>query len=287
MGEFEITKREVLVSVAIFFLMLAIGFLISQNIASSIDEKNEVYNKALKIDNIDTYNYAKTTNVGNSFTIYVLDADEPQSVPELTGEYLYIQRVYEEEHEKEREVEVDEYYTDSEGNRKTRKVKKKEKYWEWDTMSRDTYVSSTVTINGEQFPYSRISGLGSHTENLNEDTVTSEYSDRLGWSSMYLKRGSHKRWSFYVIPTHSEGSMYVDLGNSTIRSDKIKLHQGTSPSDLYNQYLSSPTAVLVVFWLVWIILTGALIYGYCYFENDYLEDGSSKISIPKIWRKGK
>lgn len=277
-GEFTITKREVLVSVAIFFLMLAIGFLISQGISSSIAEKNEVYRKALKIEDMDMYNYAKTTGVGNSFTIYTLDAEVPQSVPELTGEYLYIERIYEEEHEKERTVE--ETYTDSNGKKKTRT--KKVKYWEWDLMDTDTYVSPTVNFNGESIEWSRIRGLGSYSESLDENTVTHEYQDRLGWSSTYLKVGSHKRWSFDVIPLHSEGSTYVDLGDGTVRSDKIPLRPNTSVPDLYESYLSSSGAALVIFWIFWIILTGGAIFAYCYLDNNYLEDDNGK-SLRRRW----
>lgn len=274
MGDMRVTKREVLVSVIILLLMLAIGFLISQDISSNIEEQNEVYHKALKIEDMNTYNYAKTIGVGECFATYTLDADTPQSVEELTGEYLYIERIYEEEHQKTRVVE--EEYTDSDGNKKTRT--KTETYWEWDIMSRDYYESPTVTINGESVDTDRIVGLSSRTESLDSSTVASNYQDRLGLSSTYLKVGSHRRWSFRVIPLHSEGSMYVDLGDGIIRSKKISLHPDIAVQDLYDSYVSSSKAGIIIFWIVWIIFTGGIIFAYCYFDNDYLEDdnGNSK-----------
>lgn len=80
MYDFRITKREVLASIAIIFFMLATGFLISGNIASDIEEKNEVYHKALKIEDEDMYNHAKSIGVGNAFTYFSLDAVTPQSI---------------------------------------------------------------------------------------------------------------------------------------------------------------------------------------------------------------
>lgn len=268
MRDMRVTKREVLVSVIILLLMLAIGFLISQGISSNIEEQNEVYHKALKIEDMNTYNYAKTIGVGECFATYTLDADTPQSVEELTGEYLYIERIYEEEHQKTRVVE--EEYTDSNGNKKTRT--KTETYWEWDVMSRDYYESPTVTINGESIDTDRITGLSSKTESLDSSTVSPSYQNRLGWNSNYLQSGSHRRWSFRVIPLHSEGSMYVDLGDGIIRSKKISLHPNIAVQDLYDSYVSSSEAGIIIFWIVWIIFTGGIIFAYCYFDNDYLED---------------
>lgn len=274
MEDMEITKREVLVSVMILLLMLAIGFLISQGISSKVEEQNEVYHKALKIEDMATYDYAMTTGIGNCFTTYTLDADVPQSVEELTGEYLYIERIYEEEHYKSRTV--TETHTDSKG--KTYTTTRVEHYWEWDVERRDKYESPTVTFNGEQYPTSKISGLNSYKENLNSDTVTSAYEGWLKWSSTYIYQSSHKRYSFRVIPLHSEGSAYLDLGDGVVRDKTIKVHPNTSVHDLYQSYLSSSKAGVVVFWIFWIILTGGIIFAYCYFDNDYLEDdnGNSK-----------
>ena len=50
----EVTKREILVSIAIFFIMLGFGFLISQNISERTEEANEEYRKALKIEDLET-----------------------------------------------------------------------------------------------------------------------------------------------------------------------------------------------------------------------------------------
>ena len=49
-GNFEITKREILVSVSIVAIMLLIGVLNAGKISDYQLDKNEKYNKAIKIE---------------------------------------------------------------------------------------------------------------------------------------------------------------------------------------------------------------------------------------------
>lgn len=49
-GEFEITKREILASISIIAVLLLIGFVISGKISNYILDRNEKYNKAVKIE---------------------------------------------------------------------------------------------------------------------------------------------------------------------------------------------------------------------------------------------
>lgn len=50
MRNFEITKREVLASISIIAVMILVGILISAKITERQMDRNEVYNKAVKID---------------------------------------------------------------------------------------------------------------------------------------------------------------------------------------------------------------------------------------------
>ena len=65
--DFEITKREVLASISIVAVLLLIGVLISGKIEESQTDKNAVYNKAIKIDSKDLFEYGMRTNIGNAF----------------------------------------------------------------------------------------------------------------------------------------------------------------------------------------------------------------------------
>ena len=66
-GEFEITKREILASISIIAILLLIGFVISGKISNYILDRNEKYNKAIKIENSDLFEYGMSTNVCYAF----------------------------------------------------------------------------------------------------------------------------------------------------------------------------------------------------------------------------
>ena len=64
-GDFQITKREILVSLAILFIGLALGFCISTGIADSVDAANEKYFKSLKINDNSTDRKLSITTYGS------------------------------------------------------------------------------------------------------------------------------------------------------------------------------------------------------------------------------
>lgn len=54
-GDFEITKREILASISIVAVMILFGILISSKISEYQMDKNEIYNKAVKIENSEMF----------------------------------------------------------------------------------------------------------------------------------------------------------------------------------------------------------------------------------------
>jgi hypothetical protein len=63
-GDFEITKREILASISIIAMMLLIGFVISGRISNYILDRNEKYNKAIKIESSERGVYVYRKNRG-------------------------------------------------------------------------------------------------------------------------------------------------------------------------------------------------------------------------------
>lgn len=80
MRNFEITKREVLASISIIAVMILVGILISAKITERQMDRNEVYNKAVKIDSQEMFSYGMRTNVGNAFVYGTLQAVDPVSI---------------------------------------------------------------------------------------------------------------------------------------------------------------------------------------------------------------
>ena len=77
MNNFEITKREILGSIIIGAVLLIIGFFISTVINEHQMDQNEKYNKAVKIDDSEMFEYGMRTNVGNAFVYGNLEAVDP------------------------------------------------------------------------------------------------------------------------------------------------------------------------------------------------------------------
>ena len=123
-GDFEITKREILASISIIAMMLLIGFVISGRISNYILDRNEKYNKAIKIESSDLFGYGMRTNVGYAFVYGDLKAVDTVSYPEINGEYMYIEKIEEHYNMHTRTVTT----TDSKGKTHTRT----ETYWSWD-----------------------------------------------------------------------------------------------------------------------------------------------------------
>ena len=84
-GDFEITKREIIASISIITVMILIGVLISSKISEHQMDKNEIYNKAVKIENTDLFWYGMDTNVGNAFVYGDLEAVDTVTYPEIGG----------------------------------------------------------------------------------------------------------------------------------------------------------------------------------------------------------
>lgn len=94
-GDFEITKREILASISIIAVMILFGILISSKISEYQMDKNEKYNKAVKIESQEMFQYGMDTNVGNAFVYGDLKAVDTVTYPEIGGEYMYVEKVKE------------------------------------------------------------------------------------------------------------------------------------------------------------------------------------------------
>ena len=75
--------------------MLLIGLLIGDKIADYQRDQNEVYNKAVKIESQEIFEYGMRTNVGNAFVYGDLEAVDTVTYPEIGGAYMYVEKIEE------------------------------------------------------------------------------------------------------------------------------------------------------------------------------------------------
>lgn len=249
----EITKREGLASVSIVAVMLLIGFLISGKIQNSIMDNNERYNKAVKIENEELFRYGMDTNVGNAFVYGDLEAVDTVTFPEIGGEYIFCEKVEERYERHEEEVTK----TDSDGNEYT----ETEVYYEWETENEESLHAKEIEFCGSIFPYGKIDLPHSkHIKTIPGDKV---YSWKSGESVKV-------RFVYYGVSTKYKGSIFANLKDGTI-PDGTSFYKDYTLEDIVKRFETYGTVFLILFWIFWIGLIGAVVYGFYYLDNEWLE----------------
>ncbi len=231
----EITKREVISSITIIAIMLLIGFLIGSKISDCELDNNEKYNKALKIESADLFQYGMNTNVGNAFVYGDLEAADTVSYPEVNGEYLYIKKVKEK-------------YTKHTRVVKSGKSTIVQSYWTWDEVGSESKHSKNIKFHGVEFDYSKIN----RPEANHIGTV---------------KESSHIRYEFYACKTKYSGTIFTELKNGTI-SDKSDFYRDMTINETV-KHLEVRSGT-IIFWIFWIVLIVGTVYGFYYLDNNWL-----------------
>ena len=81
-----------------------------------------------------------------------------------------------------------------------------------------------------------------------------------------IKESSSVRFNYYGTPVESVGTIYTDLRDGTI-SDESKFFDDSDIETAVKRMTASGTWI---FWIGWMVLIGASVYGFCYLENDWL-----------------
>ena len=89
-------KKNFILNIIIILIMLIAGFFIDSKIKENNNKINELYNLATKIKNKDQFQYGLKISIGNSLVYGEIKAANPVSMPEIKGEYFYIEKITEE-----------------------------------------------------------------------------------------------------------------------------------------------------------------------------------------------
>lgn len=235
----EITKREVIGAVAILAALLTIGSLISGKIQDHIMDIQEKYNKAIKIEDRDIFEYGMRTNIGNAFVYGDLDAVDTVSYPEIGGEYMYVEKVKERYTRHTRTV-----TTTVNGKVRTRT----QVYWSWDRVGSEDVKCKEITFLGVLFDSDKIQ----IPSPVHLTTIKESY---------YI------RYKYYGTPVHHTGTIFTSLDGGTI-SDQSPFYEMNIQETV--KYLDNNIG-LIAFWIFWIILMCGCVYGWFYLDNYWLE----------------
>lgn len=241
-GDFEITKREILASIAIIAIMLILGFSISNKIAANESDANVEYQKAIHIEDTEMFQYGMETSVGNAFVYGDLEAVNSVTFDEIGGEYIYVEKTEEHYNRHTRTVTK----TDSNGKKYT----DTEVYYTWDYYDSWNKSVENVKFCGVEFPINKIDIPGSHH-------ITT------------IKESRKVRYVYYGIDAKHTGTIYTKLKENTI-SDNSRFFKDTNIDDALESCTSN--VGVFIFWFVWIILMGIVVFGFYYLKNEWLED---------------
>ena len=245
--DFKITKREIIASISIIAILLTIGFAISGRISEKRLDALQKYNTALKIEDSELFEYAMDTNVGNAFVYGDLVAVDTVSYPDVEGEYMYIEKVKEKYTRHTRTVTKTKTV-----NGKTKTYTDTEVYWSWDRVGSEDKMCEKVKFCNVVFEPSLFS-LPSATH---IDTVSGGY---------------HIRYKYYGCNQKYTGTIFAKLSDNTINNEGSKI------TFYNNQNIDETIETLeffnwnVVFWIFWVILMGACVFGFYYIDNRWLE----------------
>lgn len=236
----EITKREILASISIICVMLILGLFISSNINESHIDYKEKMNKAIKIEDSELFKYSLDTDVGDIFVYGKLKALDPVSYPGIENKYLEIEKV--------KEVYTMHTRTVTTSNGRGGTTTRTEIYWTWDVKGRESKVSENVEFCGVKFPSTKFILPST-------DYITT------------IKESSKVRYKYYGSDLEHNGSILSNIQNNDIE-EKVKFHTNKTIDEVVKS--ESVNIKGFIFWIVWVIFIGFIVYKFCILDNYWL-----------------
>lgn len=280
-----VTKREIIFSVIIVSVFSLLGLWLHGTIEESMISDLEVYTKALRVEEVDMFNYARETNVGNILVYDDAITLDPVSLPELSESFTMISRDVERytQHIEEKT------YTDSDGNTRT----EVEVTYSWDLSfigserkeaTRVSYMGDTFNLS--LFGLSPVYRLHLTEENVRSDTRGTIYNDyiykngRVGFPMV-----GDVRYSYSVIPTEFSGTMFALCNQNGMENNETSFYYDTSIEEVLSEKESGITVFTIFFVIFWIILMGLAVAGFCYLDNNWLESKRSYNPYHRVARR--
>lgn len=240
----EIKKNEVIASFVIISIMLMLGFGFSGKIRRSLLEDYLEYDTAAQIDSEDLFLYGMETNIGNAFVYGNLETIDPVTFPELDGEYSYVKK--EEQLYQNHPKPVTKTYKDSNGVEHTDTEWVDD--WSWDTIHTYQQCATRISFLNVEFAYRQIPFPSSRQIKT-------------------ISTGNHRRNVYYGTGTSFKGTIFTKLKNDTINNTSFYHNQTISETI---ERLESGYQI-VLFGILWILLTAGFVVGFCYAENRWLD----------------
>lgn len=257
----EITLREILVSIAIFFVLSGIGYLIYEY----IDDKSEIkkYETAQIIeDNKEKLDYLVNTKFGNVLISSTFKTGDKDAVKfdEINGEYAFIKRV------KERYTMHTRTLCSGSGKNM---VCRPEMYWTWDCVDSDKKYAKNINFIGYSFDGKKLlNQVPNKNLKLSKKIYNQKY-EKI--ETKYVYETSDVRYYYEYIPLNFKATVFTNTRDKELFKDYTLFYKKT-PEQVVENIKSSTKTNKLSFIIVWLLMTAGVIYWYISLDNNYLED---------------
>lgn len=241
---FTITRQEIFASVSIVAVLLLIGMFISNKISEHQMDLNEKYNKTVKIETQELFEYGMQTNVGYAFVYGELSAVDPVTYSELDAKYMYVKKIEERHTKHTKQVRHTKTV-----NGKTQTYYTTEEYWTWDKVDSESLKCNQVLFQGVCFPTHKIQIPG-------EKFITT------------IQKSSKTRYQYYGVDTRFVGTIFTELKDNTI-SDNSPFYNGSNIEGTIEGLESNCSTI--IFWIAWGIFIVICVFVFYFIDNRWLE----------------
>lgn len=271
-SDFTITKREILFSFIILFISLCLGIIINNALDEHFVKKEEIVNKALKINNDnERFKYAIDTNIGTIINYGKFETIDEVKDDWLINSYMAYSKIVEKYTRHSKEV----CEEDSNGNESCHT----EYYYEWDDKDKSTIYSQKIRYSGIEFYTSYFSNYPWERLDISQSTIK----ENVGYlkrnyiyekNRMFGDEEGDLRYYYEIIPNSFYATTLGQARNNyyeALNESKITINCETLEEYLSSQKSARATAK-IIFWIFYIILVCIGIYYFIYIENEWLED---------------
>ena len=239
-------KKNFILNIIIIFIMLIVGFFIDSKITENNNKINKLYNLAAKIENKDQFQYGLKNSIGNSLVYGEIKAANPVSMPEIEGEYFYIEKITE-EYSMHTQTDT---YGDAQGNiYTTTRI-----YYSWDYKNTESVISDEFILMDNKFN-NPIYGLP--VERLDLSKYAKNQSNV---SSNYIYNDNNRNLiTYYNIVTLSFiGTLETKLYNQKLQNfsngNELKFYNNKNINETIEYVKNYNNIWKISFRIIWVIL---------------------------------
>lgn len=236
--------RTLLVMTITFFIIYGLVFL-SNHIVDNINNENEYLNNLIKVTDSDTLSYCKNSQIDNFLINGTAKANEPVNLPELKGNFSFIEKVryHYESHTEVYTVTV------SDGNGKSHTETRTKEVWEWKQKDSERYLTKTVTLLNNLFTFNNTS-FHPHSVSFSDYANVKQ---SIFKNDRYYYTKNDTRYEYYIVP-----EVYNTTFISNYNFIMLKGYGSMSIEDV-TKNKSSDWVTILFYIIISIILIGSIL----------------------------